>query len=352
MKKIVSLLTGLALTLSLSIPVFAHDGWSQTNTPIVSSGEVSYVELLLGNHSNEHKSYRIEGKWSTQTSKVYVTAPSGVKADISSTLFYTGEIGTENPGVNNSYVASFSSSAPGAYIVSVEGDSIFKHGEVASKTFRSAKSFVAVSDVATTERVKYLKGFSKQVSTDRAELVPLFNPAAVTPGQKVEAQLFLKGKPLAETEISLIRRSNSDSQVLKTDANGKISFETGPADYYLMRAKPATDEKVAGQYDSTNYEATMTFTVQNGKGQVLPGTANPVPYVYVNGKLTQSQGLSHVNGKTMVPAAFIKNVIDPSYTGSGQVELKSTAETLGATVEYLAPVGSLQPAVLITKGTK
>ncbi|MGC5325971.1 DUF4198 domain-containing protein [Brevibacillus sp. SYSU BS000544] len=352
MKKIASLLTGLALTFSLAVPVFAHDGWAQTNSPIVSSGEVSYVELLLGNHSNEHKSYRIEGKWSTPTSKVFVSSPSGVKTEITSTLFYTGETGAENPGVNNSYIASFSSSSPGAYIVTVEGDSIFKHGEAASRTLRSAKSFVAVSDVATTERVKYLKGFSKQVSPDRAELVPLFNPVAVTPGQKVEVQLFLKGKPLADSEISIIRRSNSNAQVLKTDANGKISFATGPADYYLMRTKPATDEKVAGQYDSTNYEATMTFTVQNGKGQILPATAASVPYVYVNGKLTPVQGLTLSNGKALVPASFITTAIDPSFKGNGQVELKATAESLGATVEYLAPVGSLQPAILINKTTK
>jgi hypothetical protein len=132
---------GLALALTAAaVPASAHDGWSQTNTPIVGMGEVSYVELLLGNHSNHHASYRIEGKWSTQTSKVYVTTPSGQKADISDTLFYTGEEKeTEDPGKNNYYVASFSSSKPGAYIISAEGDSVFKNGDNASRTLRSAK---------------------------------------------------------------------------------------------------------------------------------------------------------------------------------------------------------------------
>ncbi|MFY0546260.1 DUF4198 domain-containing protein [Brevibacillus sp. H7] len=353
MKKMSSLLAAMALTFTLAMPVLAHDGWSQTNTPIVAPGEVSYVELLLGNHSNHHGSYRIEGKWSTQTSKVFVSAPNGSKTDISATLFYTGEEKeVAEPGKNNYYVASFSSSSPGAYIVSVEGDSIFKHGDVASRTLRSAKSFVAVSDIPTVERVKYLKWFSKQVSPDRAEMVPLFNPAAATPGQDVSVQLLLKGKPLADTEITIVRRSTSESQVLKTDGNGIISFQTGPADYYLLRAKPTTDEKVAGQYDTTNYEATMTFTVQNGKSVFPQKAQQALPLLYVNGKHMMVKGMEIKNGKVMVPASFIQSALDSSFKGTGSVELRATTEKLGASVEYFAQVGSLPPAILINKGQK
>jgi uncharacterized GH25 family protein len=353
MKKMSSFMAAMALTFTLAIPAMAHDGWSQTNTPIVAPGEVSYVELLLGNHSNHHASYRIDGKWSTESSKVFVSAPNGSKTDISATLFYTGEEKeTADPGKNNYYVASFSSSSPGAYIVTVEGDSIFKNGEVASRTLRSAKSFVAVSDIPTVERVKYLKGFSKQVNPDRAELVPLFNPAAVTPGQDVSVKLLLKGKPLANTEITIIRRSTSDSQILKTDATGTITFKTGPADYYLLRAKPTTDEKVAGQYDTTNYEATMTFTVQNGKAVFPKSSQQSLPLIYVNGKLTPANGLAVANGKSTVPASFIQAHLDASFKGTGKVELRAAAEKLGASVEYLAPVGTLPPAIIIYKAQK
>lgn len=271
MKKFSTLLLTASLALGLALPTFAHDGWSQTYAPIIASGEVSYIELLYGNHSNEHKSYRIEGSWSPDTTKVFVTTPAGKKNDISPTLFYTGEVGEkEQTGQNNAYLASFSASTPGAYIISVEGDSIFKGADTASRTLRSAKSFVAVSDIPTVEQAKTITGFDRQVSTDRAELVPHFNPAAITPNQQVSVQLLLKGKPLAKTEISLIRRSTSDATVLTTDANGMISFTTGAADYYLLRAKPATAEKEAGKYDTTNYEATMTFTVQNGKQSPKP----------------------------------------------------------------------------------
>ncbi|WP_134685448.1 DUF4198 domain-containing protein [Brevibacillus migulae] len=348
MKKMASLLTAASLSLALSVPAFAHDGWSQTNAPIIASGEVSYVELLLGNHSNHHASYRIEGKWSTDTSKVFVTTPAGKKSDITATLFYTGEMKeTEEPGKNNSYISTFSASQPGAYIISVEGDSIFKSGEVASRTLRNAKSFVAVSDIPTLERVKGLKGFSKPVSPDRAELVPQFNPAAITPDQNVSVQLLLKGKPLADTEVSIIRRSTSDAQVLKTDKDGLISFKTGPADYYLLRAKPTTAEKEAGKYDTTNYEATMTFTVQNGKSALSPSAAAGKPALYVNGKAVDVQGLDMQQGKFVLPAEQVKNAVDPSFNGTGTVELDKAIESLGGSVEVLAPVGAIPAAIHI-----
>lgn len=256
----------ILLIIGLGVPVMAHDGWSQVYSPIVEKGEIAYIELLFGNHTNEHASYRVEGKWNTDHSKVFVTVPTGDKIDISGTLFYTGETAeganTETVGINNAYIASFSSSHPGFHIVSVEGDQIFHE----SRTLRSAKSFVAVSDVPAISAVKSFTGYDRQVNSDRAELIPLFNPAAVTSGEKVSVQFYMKGEPLPQTDIVLVRRSTSDAEVFTTNEEGIITFTTGPADYYLLRAKPATDERAEGEYERTNYEATMTFTVQNYGG--------------------------------------------------------------------------------------
>ncbi|WP_199624146.1 DUF4198 domain-containing protein [Paenibacillus alkalitolerans] len=337
-----------AFLLMFAVPAWAHDGWSQTNAPIAPAGEVTYVELMLGNHSNHHASYRIDGKWSPETTKVYVMTPAGKKADITGTLFYTGEVTeTDSPEMNNYYVASFSSSTPGAYIVSVEGDSIFKHGDVASRTLRSAKSFVAVADIPVMQRVSNLKGFSKPASSDRAEWIPQFNPAAVKPNQTVSVQLLLKGKPLADTEAALIRRSTSDSQSLKTDANGVVTFAAGPADYYLLRAKPATDEKEEGKYDKTNYEATMTFIVQNGSVSLKAETVNPLPVVHVGGKEVEANGLALSGGTLLADAEFIRSHVNPNYEGSGSVGVRQAAEQSGFAVEYFPAVGGQRPAVYI-----
>ncbi|MCY9512838.1 DUF4198 domain-containing protein [Paenibacillus apiarius] len=347
MKKLASIAISTLLSLSIAIPAFAHDGWSQTNSPIIGEGEVSYVEMMLGNHSNEHRSYRIAGQWSTDSSKVYVLNPSGKKTDITDTRFYTGEAATEEePAVNNYFVSSFSASKPGAYIVSVEGDSIFKHDGKASRTLRSAKSFVAVMDIPVLKRASLLKGFERLVSPDRAELVPLFSPAAVRPNQEISAQLMLKGKPLADTEVSLIRRSNSEAKTLKTDAKGTISFKTGPADYYLLRAKPTMNEQVEGQYDSVSYEATMTFIVQNGSIQLPGQPAAAQPQVFVNGKAAADQSFRFVDGTLKADAAWVKSTLG-DVTGTGFVSLRDAAEKTGAVLEFLPAVGANRAAVLL-----
>jgi uncharacterized GH25 family protein len=345
--KMVGAALAAVMTLSAAVPVFAHDGWSQTSAPIVAQGQVSYVELMYGNHSNEHKSYRLEGQWGS-ASKVYVTTPAGVKSDITGTRFYTGEPATETtPALNNYFVATFKSNIPGAYIISTEADSVFKSKETASRTLRSAKSFVAVGDIPVLDRVKALKGFSKQVSPDRAELVPAFNPAAVTPGETVSIQLLLKGEPLADTAVDIIRRSNSEASQLKTDANGLVSFTTGAADYYLVRAKPSTKEAKEGEYSATNYEATMTFTVQN-KSAKLPGSVTTAkPLIYVNGNVEEVNSLTIANGSTKVDASFIKQYVDAAYKGTGSVTLRAAAEAAGAAVEYFPAVGGNQAAVAI-----
>ncbi|WP_138755274.1 DUF4198 domain-containing protein [Paenibacillus sinopodophylli] len=346
-KKLVGAALAAVLTLSAAVPAFAHDGWSQTSAPIVAQNQVSYVELMYGNHSNEHKSYRLDGQWGS-SSKVFVTTPAGVKSDITGTRFYTGEPATEEtPALNNYFVASFKSNIPGAYIISTEADSVYKGADASSRTLRSAKSFVAVSDIPVLERVSALKGFAKQVSPDRAELIPQFNPAAVTPDETVSVQLLLKGKPLGSTAVDVIRRSNSEATELKTDANGVLTFKTGAADYYLVRAKPSTSEAVEGEYSTTNYEATMTFTVQN-KSVKLPGTViSAKPHIYVNGSLVAASSLTIAQGTTKVDAAFIKQHVDTAYQGKGLVTLRSAAEAAGASVEYFPAVGGNQAAVAI-----
>jgi uncharacterized GH25 family protein len=346
-KKIAGAALAAVMTLGAAVPVFAHDGWAQTNTPIVAQGQVSYVELMYGNHSNEHKSYRIEGQWSTDTSKVYVTTPAGVKADITSTRFYTGEPSTETtPAKNNYLVASFKSNVAGAYIVSTEGDSVFK-GETSSRTLRSAKTFVAVGDIPVLDRVKALTGFSRQVSPDRAELVPLFNPAAITTGEQVSIQLLLKGKPLADTAVDVIRRSNSEATELTTDANGIVKLAAGAADYYLVRSKPSTTEAKEGEYDVTNYEATMTFTVQNKAAALPTAPVAAKPIIYVNGQTAAATGLAIVNGVTKVDASFIREHVNADFKGTGLIALRQAVAEAGAAIEFFPAAAGVGAAVAI-----
>ncbi len=52
----------------------AHDGWIEVAPAIVEKGQPVAVALMQGNHSNEHRSYRLAGKWDLEFTKVTVIA--------------------------------------------------------------------------------------------------------------------------------------------------------------------------------------------------------------------------------------------------------------------------------------
>ena len=347
-------LGGIAGFVLMSVPVAgAHDGWTQTNAPIVARGETVYVDLLFGNHSNEHQSYRIDGQWSVDTSKVFVTNAAGKKTDITASRFYTGEPATaEVPAKNNGFIASFVSQSLGMMVVTAEGDSVYKGSKSASRTFRSAKSFVAVSDVPLLQRVASLTRFQQTVTPDRAELVPLFNPVATKPFQEVQLVATFKGKPLANAEVSVIRRGNNTQPIKKkTDEQGKISFTTGPADYYLVRLKTTTQEQKSGEYDTTNYEATMTFVVQKGTATIPDVRTTLLPALEINGVAVTEQ-IRMRGGQAFVTAETIRKHLQPTFMEKEDHPLRAWIEEQGGVIEYLPAIGAVRPVVVVTHNKK
>lgn len=347
-------LAAAALTVTMligAIPASAHMGWTQTNTPIVAMGDNAYVELLVGNHTNEHRSYRVDANWGSMKHNTYVFTPSGEKVDISGTEFYTGENdpSVKNSNINNEYIASFNAQEPGAYIISSQGESIASYSGYPALTKRSAKSFVAVSDIVAQQRVQSLKGFQRQVSPDRAEWIPLFNPAAVKPGQTLKAQYLVRGVPMADVHVNVIRRSTKEALDLTTDKDGVVTYTAGAADYYLVAAKPEVKEKVEGQYDAINFEATMTYAVQNGALKVKTSKIEAVPDIYFNGKEITLNGIAKVNGQYKIHINALKAGISPNISGKGSVELRQVLEASGYRVEIFDAVGAIPSMIVIRK---
>ncbi|MEI7026993.1 DUF4198 domain-containing protein [Paenibacillus sp. y28] len=344
MKKLVSLTVIGLLAAGLTVPARAEIGWSQTNAPITAPGEVTYVDLQLGDDSSA--GYRMGGEWEPRSSKVMVLHPTGAATDISDTLFSSGSLGGSSAA--GGYIASFNASAVGAYVISAEEERITERGGQAVRTLRSAKSFTAVGDIPTWQRVKSLNGFNRPVSADRAELIPFFNPAAVTPNEAVEVQLLVKDKPLADTGVKLIRRSTSDEQLLTTDGQGVVRFMTGPADYYLLYAQYETGEKEDGRYEATRYDAAMTFTVQRGIQWLPAKHPEALPVTCVDGKDVGASGLQRsADGTLLVDSAFIREAVNSGFKEKGLVGLRAAVEGSGGRVEYLAPVGDMNAAVYI-----
>jgi hypothetical protein len=233
--------------------------------------------------------------------------------------------------------------------VTADSESIAAYSGPATRTLRNAKSFVTALDIPLMARASFIQGFDKVVNSDRAELVPLFNPATVIANQKVSVKLYLKGKPLSNTEVSMVRRSiNTNPQTVKTDAKGVATFQLNNADFYLFRAKPNTTESLADQYSSTNYETTMTIKAQNAAKKSNIKTSQ-APQIFVNGTLQSPNKIAEVKGVTMIDAAFIKKFVSNKHQNKGQsmVPLRGAIQSVGATLIYLPSVNGLPAGIYI-----
>src|SRR6266508_5829146 len=69
----------------------AHDGWVEISPTIVEKKQAATIALFQGNHSNEHKSYRIAGKWDSKYTTLVVVDPKGKQNALTDRLIDLGE---------------------------------------------------------------------------------------------------------------------------------------------------------------------------------------------------------------------------------------------------------------------
>ena len=60
----------------------AHDTWLQTNVPLIRTGDAIDVDLMLGNHGNAHRDFKLAGKVRLAGSSVDLIAPDSVRTDL------------------------------------------------------------------------------------------------------------------------------------------------------------------------------------------------------------------------------------------------------------------------------
>ncbi len=87
----------------------AHDGWVEVNPTIIEKGQLASIVLVQGNHSNEHKSYRIAGKWDGKNTVLAVMDPKGKQNVLTDRIIDLGEddekVGPKGP--KGFYLASY-----------------------------------------------------------------------------------------------------------------------------------------------------------------------------------------------------------------------------------------------------
>src|ERR1051326_1737655 len=78
-----------ALAISPAL-VWAHDTWVRTNTNIVRTGDAVHIDLMLGNHGNDHRDFKLASKVDPAGGTSAVIAPSGKRYDLASTFVDLG----------------------------------------------------------------------------------------------------------------------------------------------------------------------------------------------------------------------------------------------------------------------
>ena len=114
----------------------------------------------------------------------------------------------------------------------------------------------------------------------------------------------------------------------------------------MLRAKPATNEKREGEYDTVSYEATMTFLVQNGTYGLSGTPSEAKPQVFLNGKAQPDASFSFANGTLMADAAWANEALGHKSAASA-VSLRDAASEAGAVLEFLPAVGANRAAVYL-----
>jgi len=68
-----------------------HDGWIEITPAIVEKGQIATISLIQGNHSNEHRSYRIAGKWDQKYTTLVIVDPKGKQSALTDRIIDLGE---------------------------------------------------------------------------------------------------------------------------------------------------------------------------------------------------------------------------------------------------------------------
>lgn len=248
------LLTGQISTLH------AHDTWVQTNTNVIRSGDAIHIDLMLGNHGNDHRDFKLASKTTLDGATLKVLGPNGKSYDLKDRLADVGY--TPKEGF---WTSRFAATEPGLYLVEHTRDSVVNHGGSPSRSIRSGKTFFVVSK--SLDNVSDNNpGFDKALGHP-LEIVP--EASTVTPmgpDLPIRVKVLLHGKPLKDARVSFIPRGATLTEEFdanferKTNDNGRCMFIPKEGNYYLVVVHHKTDEK-GTDYESTTYSATLTVFV-------------------------------------------------------------------------------------------
>src|SRR5262245_59333022 len=169
--------------LAAAWPARAHDTWVQTNTNLVRTGDAVHVDLMLGNHGNDHRDFKLASKVDPSGGSLEVLAPDGKKYDLKERLADLGYAPKE--GFWSGKVAAVK---PGLYLVAHRLDQVVSHGRPV-RALKSGKTFFVVTP-SLDKPARDQRGYDKPLGHP-LELVPEANPVLpMGPGTPIKVRLW------------------------------------------------------------------------------------------------------------------------------------------------------------------
>src|SRR5262249_13747077 len=154
---------------------------------VVRAGDNVHIDLMLGNHGNDHRDFKLASKIELDGCTLEVRAPDGKRYDLKDRLIDRGY--TPKEGFWNARSAG---PQPGLYLLAHRSDKAVS--KAATRSVKSAKTFLVASK--SLDRVSPDNpGFDKPLG-HALELVPETNPVTpMGPGTPIKVRLLYKGKP-------------------------------------------------------------------------------------------------------------------------------------------------------------
>lgn len=252
-------LGSFALLLGIAGLGAAHDTWVQTNTNVVRVGNNIHIDLMLGNHGNDHRDFKLAGKPDLAASTLTVIAPDGKRYDLKERLTDTGYAPSEGY-----WTGRFVGVQPGLYTVAHTYTKVVSYAPL--RSIKSAKTYFLVSK--SLDKVPAdSPGFDRPLGHP-LELVPVANPVTpMGPGAPIKVRLLYKEKPLVGGRVSFIPRGTTLAEGFDkryerlTDAQGRASFTPTEGNVYLVVAHHLEPKEAGKGYTGTKYSATLTLYV-------------------------------------------------------------------------------------------
>ena len=247
----------LALLLFSAAPLFAHDTWIQVDDALVRTKDAAFVHLMLGNHGNAHRDFKLASKISPEGWTLAVTDPSGTTSDVKATIVDIGS--TPKEGF---WTTRFVTREAGLHLVHHTLDKL--HGP--TRAVKSAKSFVLVSD--SLDRLKENRLDFRRPLGAPIELIPLTDPVKeACVGLPIRVKLLYQGNPLANARVSFIPRGATlkegfdDEFERKTTSEGTAEFTPLQSGWVLVVVHHLEPDQKGEGYEKTHYSATLTVSV-------------------------------------------------------------------------------------------